>query len=271
LTFSKIYGRFFYQLKPEMSTYTLTERDIRLFLQEAPAYKGRFRYALPVITGICASLVLSMVALSVFQPQELNANRNPVVLPMSDARLAEDVQAAAPTPEPTPTPLPVTIPDDTFAVSELGISAPIVWNVAFEERVMNKALESGVIHLNGTAVPGQQGMSAIAGHSSNLPWARGQFNTVFASLTKAKEGQLFEINYNDTMYQYRVTKVYEVRPTDVQILNDHSRTGIRLITCTPLGTSLRRLIVEADQVFPDPKFAAPFTPSNLAGTLPKDR
>jgi LPXTG-site transpeptidase (sortase) family protein len=255
-----------------MSTYTFNEREIRMFLRPAPS-RGRLKGILPLVSGALAILVVAAVALSVLQPDSTIAVRTPVLLPASKARPVEDVVAtvATPTPEPTPTPLPVTLPNETLAASELSVSAPVIWEVPFIEDAMNSSLEKGVIHIAGTALPGQQGMSAIAGHSSNYPWSKGQFNTVFAPLTKAKIGDTFEINYKGTMYQYKVSKVYEVKPTEVAILSDHSRTGIRLITCTPLGTSLRRLIVEADQVFPDPKYAAPFNGSALNGSLPKDR
>lgn len=48
-----------------------------------------------------------------------------------------------------------------------------------------------------------------------------------------------------------------VKPTDVNALQtDNSKPVATLITCTPLGTALNRLLVFADQISPDPTKAA---------------
>jgi LPXTG-site transpeptidase (sortase) family protein len=162
----------------------------------------------------------------------------------------------------------VTLSNNTVSVPDVAISAPILWEVGGSTKEMNTALAQGVIHVAGTPRPGQQGFTAIAGHSSNYPWVKGDFNAIFAPLTQTVLGQTIELNYNGTMYRYQITKRYEVAPNQTEILNQHDRTGLRLITCTPVGTALRRLIIEADQVFPDPLQAAPFQGSANTAELP---
>ncbi|HSI20275.1 MAG TPA: sortase [Verrucomicrobiae bacterium] len=253
--------------------YTLSDQDIRIFLREAPTTGPFFRRVFTYAAGFIAIALILAAGLTIFAPNPVNSSA-PILAPAGQSTPVADATptpSAAPTPTPTATPLPVTIPNDTFSAADVKISAPIIWNVESTEKAMNKALERGVIHLSGTPVPGQQGMSAIAGHSSNYAWAKGDFNSIFAPLTKTKVGQTLEVNYQGVMYRYEVTRVYEVKPTNTAILADHSKTGIRLITCTPVGTSLRRFIVEAEQVFPDPALAAPFNGSSLNGTLPSGR
>ena len=41
--------------------------------------------------------------------------------------------------------------------------------------------------------------------------------------------------------------------------------GLRLITCTPVGTSLNRLVVEAKQISPDPAGNLAYTQQNYTG------
>lgn len=257
-----------------ITPYILTDYDVRMFLQEAPR-GGRVRRALPFATATVAAGLLLFLTLALIGPGQSPVSATstvPVVLPAS--LLQTPVPDATPVPTPTPAPTPVasplavTLPNDTLALSTLKVSAPVLWDIAYNDKAMTEALRNGVIHLAGTPKPGEQGMAAIAGHSSNYPWVRGGFNHIFAPLTKAKVGQTIELNYNGTMYRYTISKVYEVKPSEVQLLNDHSRTGLRLITCTPVGTSLRRLIVEADQVFPEPATARAFAGQALAAALP---
>ncbi len=262
--------------------YTLTDHDVRMFIQEAPLFP-RIRRAVPYMAGIIAATVLVAGGVYAYGPNRTVISEAPVATvttATTSAPIADPtptpVQAAAvlstptPTPAPTATPLPVTIANNSISAIKV-VSAPIIWDVGASEAEMDSALQKGVIHLAGTPLPGQKGMVAIAGHSSNYVWAKGDFNSIFAPLTKVKAGQVFDINYNGTMYRYQVSKVYEVNPSDANVLNDNSKTGIRLITCTPVGTSLRRLIVEADQIFPDPNITAPFNGSTFNGTLPGDQ
>jgi LPXTG-site transpeptidase (sortase) family protein len=158
-----------------------------------------------------------------------------------------------------------------LAVGNLGIAAPIIWDVPLIKELYTAKLLDGVIHIAGTAKPGQQGMVVISGHSSNYPWIQGSYNSVFAPLLKAQVDQTIEINYQNKQYIYKITKSYEVKPDDLTPLSDGSGNGIRLITCTPLGTSLRRLVVEGVQISPDPSTNTAFTTSSFTGTIPDAR
>lgn len=246
--------------------YILTEPDIRIFLREAPR-TSRIWHTAKYALAVVAAATLACGVLASVLPRQIVAEQSPVSVPLNAVATA----TPAPSTAPTATPLPVTLPNDTISLGDLKISAPITWEVAMTTKEMNAALEKGVIHLAGTPLPGEQGMASIAGHSSNYPWAKGDFNGIFAPLTKAQTGQLIELNYAGVMYQYKISKIYEVKPNNVDILTDNSRTGLRLITCTPVGTSLRRLVVEADQIFPDPSKAVPFTGQAPTGSLPSDR
>ena len=71
-----------------------------------------------------------------------------------------------------------------------------------------------------------------------------------------KVGDTFYVNYQQKRYVYKITRTEVVKPTDVGALNtDNSKPVATLITCTPLGTALNRLLVFADQISPDPTAA----------------
>ena len=51
--------------------------------------------------------------------------------------------------------------------------------------------------------------------------------------------------FNGTEYTYRINKIYEVKPNELWVLKqNYSDKTIKVITCVPPGTTLRRLVVE---------------------------
>ena len=120
--------------------------------------------------------------------------------------------------------------------------------VDFEGQIQED-LRKGVVHYPYTAYPGQLGNVFITGHSSYYPWDSGKYKSVFALLPNLELGKIFKVHYGGKEYSYRVTKKYEVKPTEVNVLKQpQDRSMLTLMTCTPIGTTLRRLIVEADLV-----------------------
>ena len=245
---------------------SLSETDIRMFLQAAPKHKRNTLQQIMAYCGVfLATLIISFIALNV--PAWLSINNTPSLTPT--------VQAATPIPALTPkvattaAPLPaLTIPDNSVSIPALGISAPISWDSTLEAQIVHDELEHGVIHVGGTAHPGEHGISVITGHSSNYFWDKGQFNTIFAPLHKASLGMNITVTYHGRQYAYAVSKISVVKPTDLSVLSNNKIIGIRLITCTPVGTSLNRLVVEATQISPDSAAATPFVPAQFTNALP---
>ena len=61
------------------------------------------------------------------------------------------------------------------------------------------------------------------------------------------------INYDSVRYSYKVFETKVVEPTDIQSLQyDGDKPILTLITCTPLGTAEKRLLVFAEQISPSP-------------------
>lgn len=93
-------------------------------------------------------------------------------------------------------------------------------------------------HNLGTANPGEVGNMVLAGHRD----IRG---SVFLHLPDLQKGDNFTVYSNAGAFRYIVTEMFEVAPTDISVMNPTSEASATLITCTPLGTSTRRLIVRA--------------------------
>jgi LPXTG-site transpeptidase (sortase) family protein len=166
---------------------------------------------------------------------------------------------------------------DSITIPEINVHAPVIYMSSVLESDIENSLENGVIHYADTAVPGQVGNVAIFGHSSNDWWQPGNYKFVFVLLDKLEPGDQVVIDYNSTRYVYQVTGSQVVTPTDISVLDPTSTPTLSLITCTPPGTSLRRLVVTAKQISPSPQTAtkpattvatAQGTNSNLPSSAP---
>lgn len=144
-------------------------------------------------------------------------------------------------------------------IPSLEIKAPIIWQTAFEEKTIQKNLEQGIVHLAGTAEAGEIGNVVITGHSSYFSWAKGDYKTIFARLSKIKLADRVYIIRGGTLYIYQVKNIYEVSPDQIEVMSLGENSKLTLITCTPIGTASRRLIVEAEQIGPDPNLNQAFT------------
>ena len=142
--------------------------------------------------------------------------------------------------------------ENTLTIAKINIHAPVQYEPSIQEAAVQKALESGVVHYGNTALPGQTGNVAIFGHSSNDWWEPGNFKFVFVLLDKLSPGDRLTLDYQSKRYTYEVTSSKVVEPSDVAVLNPTTVPTLTLITCTPPGTSLRRLVVTAKQIDPDP-------------------
>ncbi len=151
-------------------------------------------------------------------------------------------------------------PENRIIIPKLGLNIPLVtpsydallredW--AKVELDIQDALEMGVVHYPGTAKPGQAGNFFVTGHSSYYPWAKGDFKTVFARLPELGPGDEYWVYYGGDKHRYIIRSKQEVKPTNVAVLDQPiDRRTATLMTCTPIGTTLRRLIISAEEVDP---------------------
>ncbi len=152
----------------------------------------------------------------------------------------------------------VAPPDNRLIIPKIRKNIPIV-EVAdnalrrgdydmFDEDIQN-ALKFGVVHYPGTAKPGEIGNVFLTGHSSNYPWIESSYNAVFALLPTLDLGDEYSVFYNGELHRYRITEKFEVSPKDVSVLAQpkDERTST-LMTCVPVGTTLKRLIIRAQEV-----------------------
>lgn len=110
-------------------------------------------------------------------------------------------------------------------------------------------LASHLIQYPGTALPGKRGNAVIFGHST-LPsfFNPKNYTSIFSTLSILDKGDEIIVYFDGVEYRYVVEALFEVLPTDVQVLEQNiSDSYLTLVTCTPPGDPRKpkRLIVRA--------------------------
>jgi sortase A len=145
-------------------------------------------------------------------------------------------------------------PDDRILVPRISQNVPIVrvptdmlirkdWGAL--EKQIQEALRHGVVHFPGTAFPGEPGNIVLTGHSSYFPWDPGRFKDVFALLHQVNVGDKVIVYHEQKKYEYQIYEKKVVKPSQVDVLTQKGESRLTLITCTPVGTDLNRLVLLA--------------------------
>lgn len=132
-------------------------------------------------------------------------------------------------------------------VSTYSLSIPKLKITDAKVLIGSSDLKNSLIQYPQTALPGQLGSSVVFGHSV-LPqfFNPKSYLTIFSTLYKLKQGDEVFIDFDNIKYRYLVEEMYEVSPTDLSVLEQRfDGRYLTLITCSPPGTYLRRLIVKA--------------------------
>jgi sortase A len=161
--------------------------------------------------------------------------------------------------------------DPRLIIPKINVDVPIIWDaVAADQNSLNAAMDKGVAWFNipgASARPGEKGNFVVSGHSSNDWLDQGDYKFIFARLEQMQVGDVIYANYNGIRYTYNITKKIVVKPTDVSALTEPTdKPMITLVTCTPLGTAINRLLVFGEQVSPDPSGAQASTEASTAST-----
>ena len=118
-------------------------------------------------------------------------------------------------------------------------------NVVVVEGISGNALRAGAGHYPTTALPGDQGNVAIAGHRTG-------FGEPFRHLDKMRPGDLITLETPIGTYTYQVMEPFEnhknpwiTNAKDTSVILPTIEAVLTLTTCDPPHTSKNRLIVRA--------------------------
>ncbi len=113
-------------------------------------------------------------------------------------------------------------------------------------------LDKSLIQYPGTAMPGEPGSPVIFGHSvlrqfynPSVKNSR-RYMSIFSKIMTLKKGDRVYVTIDGVKYTYEVEEKTEVKPEDTFILEqNYDNKMLKLITCVPEGTYLRRGVVTA--------------------------
>lgn len=146
--------------------------------------------------------------------------------------------------------------DPRLIIPKINVDVPALYGVGNDYDSQMDAMSKGVAHFaipGAQSRPGEVGNTVLSGHSSNDLFDGGDYKFIFAQLEKLGTGDTIYANYEGKRYTYVVTKTEVVMPTEVsKLVYPTDKPVMTLITCTPLGTAQKRLLVTAEQVSPDP-------------------
>jgi sortase A len=131
--------------------------------------------------------------------------------------------------EPAPPPLAV------LRVPKIRLEVPVLPGT--DDFTLNRA----VGHIDGTALPGTEGNSGIAGHRDGF----------FRGLKDIAAGDVMELETLRGKETYRVERIWVVAPEDVSVLDATPTRSLTLVTCYPfyhVGPAPQRFIVRAGRV-----------------------
>lgn len=123
-----------------------------------------------------------------------------------------------------------------MVIDKISLTAPIT------EGTDNKSIRYALGHFKDTAMPGQVGNFALAGHRSYT------FGEYFSRLDELAEGDIIKVMYGGKTFNYVVDKSFVVKPSEVDVLDPTEDATITLVTCTPKWTATHRLIVKGHLV-----------------------
>jgi sortase A len=120
-------------------------------------------------------------------------------------------------------------------IRSIGVVAMIM------EGVGGRTLQHAVGHVPGTALPGQQGNVALAGHR----------DTFFRGLSNIHKDDEITLTTLHGSYRYRVAWTQVVEPEDTKVLDATADDVLTLVACYPfyyVGPAPQRFIVRAHRI-----------------------
>lgn len=150
---------------------------------------------------------------------------------------------------PTPTTVPIQPVQATEAPPADGAPIGIIdipkigANYVVVQGTSEADLERGPGHYVGTALPGNPGNAAIAGH-------RTTYLRPFYNLDQMAPGDPIFVTTTQGRFQYDVVDTLVVDPTDIAVLNPTPTPMLTLTTCNPRFSASTRMVVQAKLVTP---------------------
>lgn len=147
-----------------------------------------------------------------------------------------------------PSTLPSLAPDaSVLAMKLLPDPLPLVFSDTLDEAQIQASLREGAVVLPLGVNFGEPGNVVVTAHSTGTT-SFGPYRFAFAKLSELAEGDEFLVKTPPATYTYRVFGNEIVWPHEVDKLPNDDRSTVTLVTCWPLWTNFKRLLVHGELV-----------------------
>lgn len=191
--------------------------------------------------GFCGYVLLDAKLYQAYQSWWFQQARKDSRPPAAVGELPPSLPPPVP-PEATPAPAESlaisnggSVPLGRIEINRIGLDAMIM------EGIDNRTLRHAVGHFPGTALPGQQGNVAMAGHR----------DTFFRGLRNVRLDDEIKLTTLNGSYRYRVDSTRVVEPREIWVLEDTGDAILTLVTCYPfnfVGPAPQRFIIRAHKI-----------------------
>lgn len=234
------------ELTKDQALYELRQKLLGKVQQRATIIR-KSRHFIPIIAALSVVLIFLFLQYNRVLIATVNAYVSPGAIDPQNIVIEPTGEA-------------VVSAEPRLIIPKINVDVPALYDVGYDHASQMAAMEKGVAHFaipGANSHPGEIGNTVLSGHSSNDLFDRGDYKFIFAQLDKLSVGDTIYANYQSKRYTYVITKKEVVKPTEVnKLIYPTTKPVLTLITCTPLGTALNRLLVTAEQVSPDPGAAA---------------
>lgn len=146
--------------------------------------------------------------------------------------VAATVRVGPAVPAPLLPPPANSTPIARLEIPDIGVDTVVV------QGTTSSQLQLGAGHYRRTPLPGEPGNVGIAGHRTT--WGRPFYN-----LDQLKVGAKIMLTTPQGHFNYRLTRLLVVDPSDVTVLRSSGANLLTLTTCTPKYSAAQRLVARA--------------------------
>jgi LPXTG-site transpeptidase (sortase) family protein len=110
-------------------------------------------------------------------------------------------------------------------------------------------LKKWIVHYPWTANPWENWNLFLTGHSSYYPWDNWKYKDIFSRLWELEVWDVYFVFKNQKKHTYKILEKKEINPKNISVLNQpKNKKFSTLMTCTPVWTTLRRLIIKSEEI-----------------------
>lgn len=207
---------------------------------------GRTLIAAGILVFLFLGYLLWGTGLQTAQAQSKLAKQFDREVAEAKAHLATTTTTSAPTTAPgspdttvdDPAPIDLPVPRQGDIVGKIAVPSMGLLPKTVVEGTDEEQLKRGPGHYPGTALPGQMGNVAIAGH-------RTTYGSPFHDIDQMRNGDKITITTTYGTFVYTMIDHKIVDPGDTSVLENHGQALLTLTACHPVYSASQRYIVIA--------------------------